>query len=420
MRNQMLVVELVEPVPVARAAAVAALASQHLGIPEGRVRKLLEARVGPITRALRPEKAELIAEAFEAAGARVVVRLAEPEELEGSDVAEEAPRNRVTIRPAGFGSASEWGFDEAAASWSGAPGAGAAAGEGWGVRGTGQGAYVDPQGEYFDDGDDVEEAFDPLASHPLEAGAAQAGERTVGAREPEVVQPPDAFADTGVVSVADAEVLEWEDVEGEDAHGYAEVEDANDDPLVEVGSEADDDPDPANVDEVGEAARPDEDAAAEDADSRDDAWGEAGPEDAVAAKGESAAAGDSPRHVPPPLPWIPRAERAKVESAAPLSSETGFGESDLGDDDFDFSNQRPTRLARPEADDAAVYREIWDDPAARQRRRTLLAALLVVGIFVLIGLQWYQANGVGQPFAATMGGGVSAPETSIEVLPPDR
>jgi len=62
---------------------VAARVGERLSMPAERVRKLIEGRTGPITRALRADKADAIAQTFEAAGVRVVIRLAEPEELEG-------------------------------------------------------------------------------------------------------------------------------------------------------------------------------------------------------------------------------------------------------------------------------------------------------------------------------------------------
>jgi hypothetical protein len=76
------VVEVVEQVPEADVAIVAARVGERLAMAPERVRKLIEGRTGPITRALRPDKADAIAQTFEAAGVRVVIRPAEPEELE--------------------------------------------------------------------------------------------------------------------------------------------------------------------------------------------------------------------------------------------------------------------------------------------------------------------------------------------------
>jgi len=82
------VVEVVERVPDAEVAIVAARVGERLSMPAERVRKLIEGRTGPITRALRADKADAIAQTFEAAGVRVVIRLADPEELEGVQFAE--------------------------------------------------------------------------------------------------------------------------------------------------------------------------------------------------------------------------------------------------------------------------------------------------------------------------------------------
>jgi hypothetical protein len=76
------VVEVVEQVPEADVAIVAARVGERLAMAPERVRKLIEGRTGPITRALRPDKADAIAQTFEAAGVRVVIRPAEPEELD--------------------------------------------------------------------------------------------------------------------------------------------------------------------------------------------------------------------------------------------------------------------------------------------------------------------------------------------------
>ena len=95
------VVEVVEQVADADVAIVAARVGERLSMPAERVRKLIEGRTGPITRALRADKADAIAQTFEAAGVRVVIRLAEPEELEGVPAAEPEGAGRpVAAAPA--------------------------------------------------------------------------------------------------------------------------------------------------------------------------------------------------------------------------------------------------------------------------------------------------------------------------------
>lgn len=76
------VVEVVQRVPDVDVAIVAARVAERLSMPSERVRKLIEGRTGPITKALRPDKAEAIAHTFQAAGVRVIVRAAEPDEIE--------------------------------------------------------------------------------------------------------------------------------------------------------------------------------------------------------------------------------------------------------------------------------------------------------------------------------------------------
>ncbi len=76
------VVEVIERVPDADVAIVAARVGERLGMPQERVRQLIDGRTGPITRALRPEKADAIAQTFEAAGVRVVIRAADADEIE--------------------------------------------------------------------------------------------------------------------------------------------------------------------------------------------------------------------------------------------------------------------------------------------------------------------------------------------------
>lgn len=76
------VVEVVQQVPDVDVAIVAARVAERLSMPSERVRKLIERRTGPITKALRPDKAEAIAQTFQAAGVRVIVRAAEPDEID--------------------------------------------------------------------------------------------------------------------------------------------------------------------------------------------------------------------------------------------------------------------------------------------------------------------------------------------------
>ncbi len=95
------VVEVIELVPDADVAIVAARVGERLGMPQQRVRQLIERRTGPITRALRPEKADAIAQTFEAAGVRVVIRAADPDEL--------ADARAPTLVPASGGEASRDG-----------------------------------------------------------------------------------------------------------------------------------------------------------------------------------------------------------------------------------------------------------------------------------------------------------------------
>lgn len=68
-----------------------------------RVRKLIEGRTGPITRALRADKADAIAQTFEAAGVRVIIRSAEFEELDDlqASVVGKATAERAALRRAG-------------------------------------------------------------------------------------------------------------------------------------------------------------------------------------------------------------------------------------------------------------------------------------------------------------------------------
>ncbi len=74
------VVEVTQVVPADDVPYVAARVAERLGMPLERVRKLIDDRTGPITRPLRPDKAEVIAQTFEAAGVAVAVRPATEED----------------------------------------------------------------------------------------------------------------------------------------------------------------------------------------------------------------------------------------------------------------------------------------------------------------------------------------------------
>ena len=88
------------------------------------------------------------------------------------------------------------------------------------------------------------------------------------------------------------------------------------------------------------------------------------------------------------------------------------------------SRQRTQEDPVDDAELKALYREIWDDPAARQKRRTTLAAILVLALIVLVILQWV----TGQTADPLQGVGVQPPlpasllpsSAPIEVLPPGR
>jgi hypothetical protein len=406
MTDQLLVVELVEPVPASRLTAVATHASKRLGIPVDRVRKLLDARVGPITRALRADKAEVIAEAFEAAGARVVIRLAEPEESEVTPTARTASSPELpAAAAASFGSPSDWGV-ETGMGWS-PPGATEAppdpsseprdlhvsAGEGelassapWETTGT-DGAIVvtDNDDDYFDDG--LDDDFDPTQSHP--ALAVVRAERGGGRTGADVAHED---------SVSDA------DLDGVD--------------LPPFGARGAEHPAEDEVAAVGEAAPP-ADAGFDDDEERwptpaaDDPIPVAPPFGGVPAFDADVSVA---RHTPPPLPWVPRAERSPAGSATPVDDPVLFGGGDDRDDDFDFTTERPQRRTSPEEQEA--FREIWDDPVARQRRRTFMGALLVVAVFVFIGLQWWLAQRV-EPTVPPSPAAGAADGVGIEVLPPN-
>jgi hypothetical protein len=169
---------------------------------------------------------------------------------------------------------------------------------------------------------------------------------------------------------------------------------------------------------VGEAAPP-ADAAPDDDEDR---WPTPAADDAIPVArpfgGVPAVDLDMPvaRHTPPPLPWLPRAERSPAGSATPADDPVLFGVGDDRDDDFDFATERPQRRTSPEEQEA--FREIWDDPVARQRRRTFMGALLVVAVFVFIGLQWWLAQRV-EPTVSPPPAAGAADGVGIEVLPPN-
>jgi hypothetical protein len=84
------IVEVIEIVPPEDVPVVAARVAERLAMPVERVQKLIDARVGPITRPLRPDKAEAIAQTFEAAGVIVAIRPA----TEDDEIYETAPAPR--------------------------------------------------------------------------------------------------------------------------------------------------------------------------------------------------------------------------------------------------------------------------------------------------------------------------------------
>lgn len=73
MSEQRFVVEVARPVPAAEVDAVAALVAERLRIDAGRIRTLLDGRTGPVTRAIRADKADAIARVFADAGVEVYV-----------------------------------------------------------------------------------------------------------------------------------------------------------------------------------------------------------------------------------------------------------------------------------------------------------------------------------------------------------
>lgn len=88
------IVEVIRIVPPEDVPVVAARVAERLGMPVERVRKLIDGRTGPITKALRPDKADAIAQTFEAAGVAVVIRPADEDDdprLTGEQAERPAP-----------------------------------------------------------------------------------------------------------------------------------------------------------------------------------------------------------------------------------------------------------------------------------------------------------------------------------------
>jgi hypothetical protein len=86
------IVEVIEIVPPEMVPVVAARVAERLAMPVERVQKLIDDRVGPITRPLRPDKADAIAQTFEAAGVVVAIRPSTDEdELDEAPPADEPP-----------------------------------------------------------------------------------------------------------------------------------------------------------------------------------------------------------------------------------------------------------------------------------------------------------------------------------------
>ena len=96
------VVEVTQIVPADDVPYVAARVAERLGMPFERVRKLIDGRTGPITRPLRPDKADAIAQTFEAAGVSVVMRPATEDDVftaPPSQAAPEPPRPPESVVP---------------------------------------------------------------------------------------------------------------------------------------------------------------------------------------------------------------------------------------------------------------------------------------------------------------------------------
>jgi hypothetical protein len=104
-----LVVEIERVVPSPDVPWVAELVAKRLGLPEWRVRRLIAARVGPVTHPMRPEKAEMVVRIFEEAGVVVSARASQADGavFAGRQVAPEALRSEETVVPADVRSVGE-------------------------------------------------------------------------------------------------------------------------------------------------------------------------------------------------------------------------------------------------------------------------------------------------------------------------
>ncbi len=114
------VVEVREPVPGDRVGDVAAIIAGRFGMDPARLRKLLSGRVGPVTKPVLREKANLIAGAFAEAGVAVSVRPAANGDVAGralsgrslrtpaSEVAPDRERGEVATPSTMFLSSTRW------------------------------------------------------------------------------------------------------------------------------------------------------------------------------------------------------------------------------------------------------------------------------------------------------------------------
>jgi hypothetical protein len=296
------VVEVVEQVADADVAIVAARVGERLAMSPDRVRKLIEGRTGPITRALRADKADAIAQTFEAAGVRVVIRPAEPEEIEdlpGAVTKSTAERAAAAVPPpapgpadrdAGPGSAREPRVDPEPApdavaepepvrppreEFAAAPEPGQPEGEPEAEAGPGPEREPEPQ-----EGDTPEPAYDDLDEDELEPHDAPAD------REPE---PDDEAGELEPEPDDEAGELEPEpddeagELEPEPDDEAVELEPEPGDEAGEFEPEPDDEPtepgvDPHDAGAPGDDPVHDADAALEgaprsDRDASDDALG---------------------------------------------------------------------------------------------------------------------------------------------------
>lgn len=91
MSDRRFVVELREPVPAERVTDVAATIAGRFGMDPTRVHKLLSGRIGPVTKPVLEDKADLIARAFVDAGVAVAVFPADAVEAVPTDDVEDTP-----------------------------------------------------------------------------------------------------------------------------------------------------------------------------------------------------------------------------------------------------------------------------------------------------------------------------------------